>query len=116
MKSSYTQSTAEVFNSLETSAQGLTTAEAQTRLAQYGKNQLATVKKQSWLARFFAQFKDIMIILLLISAVISLVFGILEKNGITEFIDTIIIAINQHITVSMHPATCYNIQFFFHNI
>ena len=91
MKSAYTQSTAEVFNSLETSAQGLTTAEAQTRLAQYGKNQLATVKKQSWLTRFFAQFKDIMIILLLISAVISLVFGILEKNGITEFIDTIII-------------------------
>lgn len=87
----HTQKTDEILSNLATSTDGLSATEAQNRLAKYGYNQLATAKKQPWLARFFAQFKDIMIILLLISAVISLVFGIIEKKGATEFIDTIII-------------------------
>jgi len=91
MKNFYTKTTAEVLNELNASQQGLSKTEAQERLNKYGKNQLAEVKKKSWLSRFFAQFKDVMIILLLISAVISLVFGIIEQNGISEFIDTIII-------------------------
>ncbi|MBQ7973338.1 MAG: HAD-IC family P-type ATPase, partial [Clostridia bacterium] len=91
MKQSYTQSTKEVFKQLATSEKGLTATEAQNRLTKYGKNQLADIKKKSWASRFFAQFKDVMIILLLVSAVISLVFGIIENKGATEFIDTIII-------------------------
>ncbi len=91
MELTYTKSASEVLTELKSSQQGLTAEDAQERLLKNGKNQLAEVKKQSWLSRFFAQFKDVMIILLLISAVISLVFGIIENNGATEFIDTIII-------------------------
>lgn len=91
MEKFYTQTADEVLSNLESSTQGLSAANAQERLTKYGKNQLTEVKKQSWMSRFFAQFKDVMIILLLVSAVISLVFGIIEKNGATEFIDTVII-------------------------
>ena len=91
MEKFYTQTADEVLSNLESSTQGLSAANAQERLTKYGKNQLTEVKKQSWMSRFFAQFKDVMIILLLVSAVISLIFGIIEKNGATEFIDTVII-------------------------
>jgi len=91
MENIFTKTTDEVLTELSTSRQGLSSSEAQTRLLKYGKNELAKAQKKSWLARFFAQFKDIMIILLLVSAAISLVFGIIEKKGATEFIDTAII-------------------------
>lgn len=41
--------------------------------------------------RFLNQFKDIMIILLLISAAISFAFAVIEKNGFSEYLDAIII-------------------------
>ena len=91
MDNFYTKTSAEVLKDLESSHKGLTEEQAQERLLKYGKNQLTEIKKKSWLSRFFAQFKDVMIILLLVSAVVSLVFGIIEQNGISEFIDTMII-------------------------
>jgi len=80
-----------VFQDLNSSKKGITEQEAKTRLEQYGENKLKEAKKKSLLARFFAQFKDVMIILLLISAGISLVFGFVKNEGFTEFLDAIII-------------------------
>ena len=80
-----------VFKDLNSSKKGITEQEAKTRLEQYGENKLKEAKKKSLLARFFAQFKDVMIILLLISAGISLVFGFVKNEGFTEFLDAIII-------------------------
>ncbi len=91
MKNAFTKTNDEIITALSTSPQGLSSTEAQTRLLKYGKNELAKTQKKSWVVRFFAQFKDIMIILLLASATISLIFGIIEKKGATEFIDTAII-------------------------
>ena len=80
-----------VYKDLHTSVKGLSEDEAKHRLEQYGENKLKEVKKKSLLSKFFAQFKDVMIILLLISAAISLVFGFLENDGFSEFLDAIII-------------------------
>lgn len=52
---------------------GLTNQEAQARLNQYGGNKLQAIDKESAWYKYFRQFKDLMIILLLASAVISIV-------------------------------------------
>ena len=54
--------------------QGLSAQEAQERLAQYGENKLTEKKKKTNLQRFFDQFKDAMIVILLVAAAVS--FGV----------------------------------------
>ena len=54
-------------------AKGLSAAEAQQRLQQYGRNELAAKKKESGLQAFLRQYKDFMQIILLGAAVLSLV-------------------------------------------
>jgi Ca2+-transporting ATPase len=65
----------ENYQLLNTSKQGLQYSEAEERLSQYGKNELTEKKKTSVLVLLLRQFKDVMIIILLIAAVISLVIG-----------------------------------------
>ena len=59
----------------DTRLAGLTTAEAQRRLEKYGHNELATKGKTTLLQKFLAQFKDLMIIVLLVAALISVFVG-----------------------------------------
>jgi len=54
-------------------ARGLSAAEAQQRLQQYGPNELAAKKKESGLQAFLRQYKDFMQIILLGAAALSLV-------------------------------------------
>ncbi len=61
---------------------GLTTAQVEEKRAQFGENKLKEKKKKSIFARFFEQFKDVMIIILLIAAAISL--GVAIYDGITH--------------------------------
>lgn len=91
MNNFYNKKIKEVYKELGTSSNGLSEEEANLRLQKYGENKLKEAKKKSFILRFFSQFKDVMIILLLISAVISLVFGIVENNGFSEYLDAIII-------------------------
>ena len=55
-------------------AKGLSAAEAQQRLQQYGPNQLAGKQKESGLQAFLRQYKDFMQIILVAAAVINLIF------------------------------------------
>ena len=71
MKKSYTQSIPEVLRSLDTGAEGLTSAQAEARLAKYGPNKLKEAEKPTWLQRFMQQLKDPMLIILMIAALVS---------------------------------------------
>ncbi|MGL6299940.1 cation-transporting P-type ATPase [Streptococcus iniae] len=62
----YTQSEEAVLSQLETSLEGLTTQEAQSRLEQYGRNELDEGEKKSLFMKFLDQFKDLMIIILIV--------------------------------------------------
>ncbi len=70
-------------------AQGLSQSEAAKRLARYGKNEIRAAGKQSVLARFFGQFKDFMVLILLASAGVSVWASYIRGDG--EYIDSIII-------------------------
>ena len=82
----YTQSSEEVLKNLDTSVEGLSTAQAQERLATYGRNELEEGEKRSLLAKFLDQFKDLMIIILLAAAALSVI-----TEGMDGLTDAIII-------------------------
>lgn len=72
----FRMSAEEVAKELNSSVEnGLTTAEANARLEKNGKNELKEKKKKSIFVRFLAQFKDFMIIILIIAAIISAILG-----------------------------------------
>ncbi|MGT2934405.1 cation-translocating P-type ATPase [Streptococcus castoreus] len=78
----YTQNEETVLTQLETSREGLTSVEAQKRLAEYGRNELTEGEKRSVLMKFLDQFKDLMIIILLVAAVLSVITEGME--GLTD--------------------------------
>lgn len=59
--------------------QGLSTAEAQERLKQYGYNELTEKKKRSIIVVFLLQFKDFLVGLLIAAAIISMILGDIES-------------------------------------
>ncbi len=77
----YLHSVDEVFEHVSSSAAGLSSAEAEKRLEQNGKNKLAEAKKDSIFKKFFDQMKDPMIIILIIAAAISAVTEYIEASS-----------------------------------
>lgn len=69
----YTQGEEEVLKNLDTSVDGLSTAQAKERLDAYGYNELDEGEKRSLLSKFIDQFKDLMIIILLVAAALSVI-------------------------------------------
>lgn len=68
---------------------GLTEEEAKERQKEYGKNKLADKKKENIVIKFFKQFNDFMIIILIIASGIS---GVMAKiDGTGDYIESIII-------------------------
>jgi len=78
----YTQSKEKVLKELDSSIEGLSTAQAQERLATYGHNELDEGEKRSLLSKFIDQFKDLMIIILLIAAALSVITE--GMDGLTD--------------------------------
>ncbi|RHF68028.1 cation-translocating P-type ATPase [Streptococcus parasanguinis] len=78
----YTQSKEEVLKELDSSIEGLSTAQAQERLATYGRNELEEGEKRGLLSKFIDQFKDLMIIILLIAAALSVITE--GMDGLTD--------------------------------
>ena len=70
----------EALTELNTSEQGLSAQEAKKRLEQYGPNKLSEAKRKSPLAVFLEQFKDLLVIILIIAAIISMVSGNMEST------------------------------------
>ena len=85
----YTQTTEEVLQNLNTTVNGLTEAEAKKRLAEYGSNELDEGKKTTTFQKLLAQFKDLMIIVLIAAAAISALVP--NAEGHREWVDALII-------------------------
>jgi Ca2+-transporting ATPase len=68
----YRADVTEVLRQLDATANGLTTAEAGKRLAKQGRNVLERRKRESAVVTFLRQFKNLLLVLLIISAVFSL--------------------------------------------
>ena len=77
-----------VLAELDSSENGLSSAEAQKRLEAHGKNKLKEPAKESLIKRFFGQMADPMIIILLVAAAISGVLAVMQGE---RFADVIII-------------------------
>ena len=71
-------------------AKGLTTQQVEEARARYGENRLAEKKKKSNLQRFFAQFKDVMILILLAAAAVSFGVACVEWDP-SEFFEPVLI-------------------------
>lgn len=80
MKQYYLQTKDEVLKEFKTSIAGLSTKQAEENLAKYGKNALVEGKKKTAFQVFLEQFKDLMVIILIIAAVISAFTGDLEST------------------------------------
>ena len=73
--------------------QGLSEEQVIKNRQTYGTNELSTKKKKSLFVKFLEQFKDFMIIVLIIAAVISGIVGWYEGEGITDSIIILIVVI-----------------------
>jgi len=78
----------DIFKELDTLESGLNTNEAKLRLSKNGQNKLLEATKESNFKKFLNEFKDVMILVLIIAAVISFVVSIINHES---FIDSIII-------------------------
>ena len=86
----YSQSREEAVQTLGTDpARGLNQRECQRRLEQYGKNELRPAKRRGLPARFFSQFQDLMVLILLAAAAVS--FAVSWVRGDGEYVDSLII-------------------------
>ena len=68
---------------------GLTTAEAQKRLAEYGPNQLSEKERKTLFQRIWAQVANVLVGILVFVAVVSLIKGIIStgESRVTNFIE-----------------------------
>ena len=84
-----------VIDALGSSQDGLSAAEAQTRLEKNGKNKLVEPKKDSLLKKFFSEFADPMIIVLLVAAVLSAITAVYEGESLADvFIILFVVVLN----------------------
>ncbi|HEM4402524.1 cation-translocating P-type ATPase [Streptococcus suis] len=80
----YTQSEEQVLSSMGSSLDGLSSDEASKRLADYGRNELDEGEKRTLLAKFLDQFKDLMIIILIAAAILTVITE--GSHGLTDAI------------------------------
>ena len=89
MMKAYCKEFQDVLAAVDSTAEGLSTQQAQERLAKYGPNKLKEAEKPTLLQRFLTQLKDPMLIILLVAAAVSAVTGMLANEN--EWAEVIII-------------------------
>ena len=72
---------------------GLTTEEVEEKREEFGVNELEQRKKKSIFVKFLEQFKDFMIIVLIVAALVSGVVGVIEGEGFTDSIIILIVVV-----------------------
>ena len=88
----YSKSVSQALEAQQADRKGLTDQQARSRLEQYGPNKLSEGKKKSVLQIFLEQFKDLLVIILIVAALISaasenvestiVIFAVLILNAI----------------------------------
>lgn len=98
----FSKSLKETAKKLETDIEkGLSQDEVNKRYEKYGRNELKAKAKKSLLVKFLEQFKDFMIIVLIIAAVVSGIVGVQQGEGIADtFIILIVVIVNAIIGVA----------------
>lgn len=76
----FNRSAQETLGELHTSSSGLSTAEAESRAKTFGPNKLSEGRKKSIAVVFLEQFKDLLVVILTIAAIISLLSGESEST------------------------------------
>ena len=76
----YKKSKQDVLKAFNTKETGLTSDSADKALKKYGENVLKEAKKESAIQIFLKQFSDMMVIILMIAAFISMLTGELEST------------------------------------
>jgi Ca2+-transporting ATPase len=67
------------------SRSGLSRSEAEKRLAHYGRNELSEEEPIPGWRKFLAQFKDALVILLIVAGLVSAVLWLYERNGVLPY-------------------------------
>lgn len=93
ISNAHAKSISSILDELRTSSKGLSNTEVLDRQKDGIKNCFEAEKKQSIASKFFAQFKDLMVIILLVSAVISITLALVSKEYQNLFEGGIIIFI-----------------------
>ena len=87
----HSESAQAVIQSLQSDpVSGLTESQVQERRTHYGENRLREKKKKTNLQRFAEQFKDVMILILILAAAISFAIACVEGNA-EEFFEPVLI-------------------------
>ena len=92
MRRPYEMTKEEIMNYLEVKPNGLSKNEVESRREKYGDNELQEGKKKSIFQVFLEQFKDVLVVILLIAATISMFLGNVE-SAIVIFVVVIINAL-----------------------
>ncbi|MFW5898218.1 MAG: cation-translocating P-type ATPase [Candidatus Saliniplasma sp.] len=79
-KEYYRMTVDECLDELDTSTEGLTREEAEKRLKKYGKNELTGKVQTPKLLLFLAQFKELLVMVLIIAGIVSLFLGIYQND------------------------------------
>ena len=80
MKELYQQTKEEILSQFQVTEQGLTSSQAEKILAEKGENVLEEGKRKSTLQVFLEQFCDLLVVILIIAALISMVSGNVEST------------------------------------
>ena len=80
MKDWYQKDEQEILKELHVTKEGLTAGQAETLLLEKGENVLMEGKKKSVLAVFAEQFCDLLVVILIVAAVISMFSGNVEST------------------------------------
>ncbi|MBQ7546648.1 MAG: calcium-translocating P-type ATPase, PMCA-type [Clostridia bacterium] len=92
----YLEDAQAVFAEVKSSADGLTAAEAERRLAEHGKNKLKEAEKETLFQKFIHSLADPMIIMLLVAALIQAIVAVISAGGkptFSDFADVLVILV-----------------------
>ena len=84
MHKEYAQTADQVLSDLQSGPEGLSAAQAESRLAEYGPNRLREAPKATLLQRFLQQLRDPMLLILMAAAAVSAVTNYLSHEPFTE--------------------------------